>query len=748
MILLIIFLPLLAYIMFAPTGESRITLLINGEPADPDTPVILDQINESEIFYVPARAVCEKLGFETSWNSSTNQLSALLGDFSVVLTVDSSIAVVDGVSKSWNAPVKFFEDTIYMPAYPAAEALGALIEWDETVKQLSIYTPREFDTDIAEEQDGPLLYVAYPGESELFRYYGDSLFVFGTTKSFALIDVTVNGEPVELYDPRSGNFLTMVQIPRGEEFTIAVEATGTDGTTRVERTVIYPDWWDMMSRDPLAFHSTRLVPSADQVLKEGDILQVAFQGSPGGEATFQIGDRSTSYRMIERSYPGGPSGTGGIYTATYRVSNRDIPETGASAPLPITVTLSRGGEQVTREMPGSITFLADSPYKIVEVKPEHELKNRGWLYSFRDNQLQLLSGTLSGSGYPASVVSYLVEGTRYTAVSAFGNYYRVVIGRDQNYLIHRDVVHTKDTTELARPLLSAIELDENVERISLRLTTTERFHFSTADGKNSLAVTMHGISTAGNIQLPALTESLVDISLSPRSGDGTRPLVFTVKIDLEMTGFKTRWDGTDLLIELYKPGKINRSNPLQDKVIIVDPGHGGSERGAIGPGGLDEKDVVLSMGLYLREMLTDAGATVIMTRTEDIDVNLYDRPERIDQYNADLFISIHANAHAANAPATTIHGIMILYNFAHNENLADIMLDTMVEESNLPRFRTWRRNIAVLRHPHVPSVLVEAGYMMHPHDNWYILHPRGQKELARAMLEGIKNYFLAVGDFD
>jgi len=131
-----------------------------------------------------------------------------------------------------------------------------------------------------------------------------------------------------------------------------------------------------------------------------------------------------------------------------------------------------------------------------------------------------------------------------------------------------------------------------------------------------------------------------------------------------------------------------------------------------------------------------------MTREDDHDVNLYDRPERIDRFKPDLFISIHANAHAAGAPATEIHGIMILYNYAHNERLADIMLETMVAETTLPEFRTWRRNIAVIRHPHVPSVLVEAGYMMHPHDNWYLLHPQGQKDIAAAIIKGVENYFL------
>jgi len=592
---------------------------------------------------------------------------------------------------------------------------------------------------------GPLLHVAYPPEREPFYYYGESLFVFGTTQSYARIEVKVNGEPAELHDLRSGNFLTMVDIPRGEEKTVTVQATGAGGTTTVERRVIYPTWWEQMDSDPLQMHTTRLVPAGDQLIGTGDVFQVAFQGSPGAEAWYKIGSRDGIYQMTERSYPGGPVGEGGVYTATYEVSENDLPETGVSAYQPVTVYLSRGEENISRLLSGRIAFMADAPYKTVEVKAEHELKNRGWLYSFNPNQLQMLSSTLGGSGYPTTVVNYLVEGTRFKVAGVFGDYYRVAIGDNKNYLINRFVVNDLGIKQLSEPMLAGVELWETEDKVSIRLQTTERFPFFVGDGKNRLKLNMYEIYSGEELLTPEPAGAVKDLNLV-LSSSAAGPSVLDVEVDFEMIGFRTRWVGSELLVELYKPQPGNREadNPLQGKVIIIDPGHGGVDTGAPGPGSLNEKDVVLAMSLYLRDLLTDAGAEVVMTRSEDVDLNLYDRPERIDRFNADLFISVHCNAHAPDAPATEIHGLMILYNYAHNEILADIMLQTMAEETELPAFRTWRRNIAVVRHPHIPSVLVEAGYMMHPHDNWYILHPSGQKELARAMMEGLKNYFIAV----
>jgi len=644
------------------------------------------------------------------------------------------------------------EDTLYMPLYPAVRALGVLAVRNEEENLIEIKTPQAFDpppeneTSVKSAENGPLLHVAYPPAADPFYYYGESLFVFGTTQSFARVDVQVNGEPVELLDRRSGNFLTMVEFPRGQEFLITVEAVGEGGKTRIERTVLYPEWWEAMASEPLAIHSLRVVPAEKQVLRNGDLMQVAFQGSPGGRASYRVGNGGEWQQMLERAYPGGPAGNGGIYTASFRVSSSDIPPGSMDIELPVSVMLERNGEQISRTLPGSVVFLSSQPYKILEVRPEEDLKNRGWLYTVNTGQLQLVSSTLGGSGYPTSVVRYLVEGTRYRATGAFGDYYRVDIGGSDNYLVHRSTVRELDLQDMVDPVISSLNYEEDDRMVRVRLGSSERFHFSPEDAVSSLALNFYGTAGGTGPALPAARESVRNISYLPYAGEGTGTSRFSIEVDYAMIGFKTYWEGNDLLVELYKPFTSDRDKPLEGKVIIVDPGHGGVDTGAPGPGKLNEKDVVLGISLYLQQMLEEAGAEVIMTRSEDVEVNLYDRPEKIDRFNADLFISIHANAHAADAPATEIHGIMVLYNYAHNEKLADIMLETMVEETNIPEFRTWRRNIAVIRHPHVPSVLIEAGYMMHPHDNWYLLHPQGQSDIAAAILKGIENYFLALGD--
>ena len=630
---------------------------------------------------------------------------------------------------------------IYEPVTDPETVVEQNAATETTNNDFGYYLPDVFKPALDEEQ-GLQLNVAYPPTSR-FTYYGESLFVFGTTQANSQAQVTVNGEPVELLDLRTGNFLTMVEIPRGEEFPIVVEATNAQETVTVERSVLYPAAWQPMPRQPLTTHATYLTPSENQVIRVGDTLRIAFQGSPGAEAVFWIGDRKKQVKMTELATPTGPPGEGGIYIAAYTVDDKFLTESGSADAKSITVALRKDGAEVTRTLPGKVTFIVDPTYKTIEVRKERELKNQGWLYAMRDGHFQLFANSLGGAGYSTSVVSYLVEGTRYEAVGVAGNYYRVNLYGSQIFLIHQNMVRVLEDNGNLQPSLSSLELLESEEKISLVLSATERFPFLIEDNTDRLAVKLYGLSKDENFIMPAVTGQVDNLSMEVNTAEGPDSFKLLVEPGFDMAAFARRWVGTKLVIDIYKPPVVSAENVLKDKTIIIDPGHGGIDSGAIGPGDIHEKDAVLAMSLYLRDFLIAEGARVIMTRTEDEFVNLYDRPERIDQYNADLLIGVHVNAHDHNARATEIHGLMVLYNFAHNEALADFMLSTMEAEVDLPAFRTWRRNIAVLRHPQIPSVLVEAGYLMHPEDNWHILQPAGQKKLAGSMKEGIKKYFLS-----
>ncbi len=121
-----------------------------------------------------------------------------------------------------------------------------------------------------------------------------------------------------------------------------------------------------------------------------------------------------------------------------------------------------------------------------------------------------------------------------------------------------------------------------------------------------------------------------------------------------------------------RPTKAPKKKPVLGKIrrIVVDPGHGGHDPGAVGPTGLQEKDVVLAIGLELRDKLKEElGLDVVMTRSTDVFIPLEERTAIANKVNADLFVSIHANA----APNRSAAGIETYYlNLAKTEKVAQL----------------------------------------------------------------------------
>ena len=221
-------------------------------------------------------------------------------------------------------------------------------------------------------------------------------------------------------------------------------------------------------------------------------------------------------------------------------------------------------------------------------------------------------------------------------------------------------------------------------------------------------------------------------------------------------------------------------------IVALDPGHGGEDPGAIGASGLHEKDVVLAIALRLRERL-DAlpGIRVMMTRDADYFVPLAERVRKARRVQADLFVSIHADAYlrpearGASVFALSEHGASSSTArwIAARENAADLVggvnvraaqdvqvLRTMLDMSTtaqikdslklgrevLARIRSVgalhkgeveQAGFAVLKAPDIPSILVETGFITNPDEEALLRSPEYQRRLVDALATGIRRYF-------
>lgn len=190
-----------------------------------------------------------------------------------------------------------------------------------------------------------------------------------------------------------------------------------------------------------------------------------------------------------------------------------------------------------------------------------------------------------------------------------------------------------------------------------------------------------------------------------------------------------------------------QSLPLQDTIIMVDPGHGGRDSGTY-YGEIYEKDINLEISKTLAQELSKQGAIVYMTRKRDIDLSsiydsakkrgdLYRRLLMIKEKKSDLYISIHINWY----DDITLKGAEVLYNEI-NENNKKLARSIMTQFKNdLKSTRTIKTtDLYMYRNTTTPGVLVECGYLSNPTERKQLQDKKYQQLLSSSITKGIIDY--------
>ena len=244
-------------------------------------------------------------------------------------------------------------------------------------------------------------------------------------------------------------------------------------------------------------------------------------------------------------------------------------------------------------------------------------------------------------------------------------------------------------------------------------------------------------------------------------------------------------DPPRLVLDFTRPSAPRSTAPAPQapplKLIVLDPGHGGHDPGATGPGGLQEKEVVLDVVKRLARLLeSEGGVRVSLSRTGDYFVPLRERTSFANGQRADLFVSIHANAHRvsasegvesyflsseatdneARAVAAFENGVIalephkpkedilksILWDMAQSQfqeessHLAEILQDSLAQNLGLQNRGVKQATFYVLGGAAMPAVLVEVGFLTNPREERRLMDDAYRERVARALATGVINY--------
>lgn len=172
--------------------------------------------------------------------------------------------------------------------------------------------------------------------------------------------------------------------------------------------------------------------------------------------------------------------------------------------------------------------------------------------------------------------------------------------------------------------------------------------------------------------------------------------------------------------------------------VVIDPGHGGDDEGAIGENGTMEKDAALQTALRIQqELLARTKATVILTRDQDVDVSLEDRVKVASETSADVFISIHYDAFTD----PDVRGITTYFFDDEDLRLAEEIHERLLDAGLDTEDRGIEfEDYIVLRDNPIPAVLLELGYITNPDDEANMKSSEYQEKVAAAIADGIVDY--------
>ena len=186
-----------------------------------------------------------------------------------------------------------------------------------------------------------------------------------------------------------------------------------------------------------------------------------------------------------------------------------------------------------------------------------------------------------------------------------------------------------------------------------------------------------------------------------------------------------------------KPNPAPKPATSGQVLVMIDPGHGGKDPGAIGIGGLREKDVILPISQKVAEILRKNGVNAVLTRNTDYFVSLQGRVVLSERRDADLFVSIHANSMGLSRP--DINGLEVYY-YDSGKGLADAVRKGITGKVKIRDRGIRRARFYVLRKTSMPAILVETGYVTGREDASKLKQTSFRNQMAEGIADGILRY--------
>ncbi len=555
------------------------------------------------------------------------------------------------------------------------------------------------------------LSVVYPPPNH--KTTADRIFFIGTAPASG--EVQVNGKVITRSP--AGHFAPSFPLQIGENL-FTLRYNNQQVQIKVTRTSPIPT-----PPKGLAFAPDSLTPATDIAKMPGELICFSAIAPPSSTVTVKLGNQTIPLSPQSQDVQLPPNA--GALTQNNQPTSQVISgqyQGCATAEKPGELgipqfQLTREGKSITQASPGNVSILSPTQLDVAEVIADAGVARTG-----------------PSTNY--SRLTPLPKSTKATITGREGEWVRL----DYGAWIKASEVRRIPGAVPPRSLIRSIRARQVEGATEVLFPLQAPVPVSVQQGDRTFTLTLY--NTTAQTDIIRLDDDPV-ISRLDWQQIAPEQVEYTFNLkSLQQWGYSLRYEGTTLVLSLRHPPKAaSGQKPLSGIKILLDPGHGGTESGALGPTSYPEKAVNLTVSQLLREELLKRGATVYMTRTEDKEVSLQDRVAMIDRLKPAIALSIHYNSLPDDGDAQNTQGVGMFWYNAQAHSLAVFLHNYLVQKLERPSYGVFWNNLALTRPTTAPAVLLELGFMSNPSEFEWVTNPQEQPKLAQAIADGITQWF-------
>ncbi len=517
----------------------------------------------------------------------------------------------------------------------------------------------------------------------------------------------LNGKLVESRSSK-GYFGILVTLANGTN-TFTFSQDGSYVTRVINRSTESSPAQKMAKADITA---TSVFPQAQEYRMPGEKITLACTAPAGAKVTVKLNGKTYTMKTA--------STMGGLYPAKFTYTYTIPSFTGTPRNIDLgtpSYTMDYNGTITTRKAPATIgVILSGSPFYAEIIKEDIDTYES--------------TNTSNGAAYELrkGMVDYVTGMT--------GDFARLSSG----LWVRKTSVTTYSSKAQLKPNVTSATYTVGKKWDMLKLDYPSSLAAIASFKSSKLTV---NISAAVSGKVPLLPSGSMFKSVTFNKNSDSGQYVLELKPGESIEGYYIEKTASGIILHIKRPVKVSAGDkPLKDIVIMLDPGHGGDDTGAIGPLGSNyaEKRINLNTALKLRTELERLGAKVLMTRTTDTTLSLSARLTASRSARPDLFISIHGNSMADNVDISKIAGFSVYYKEALAESLSQALLSGATQIGRVNKGVRWA-NFYVVRGTWTPSVLIENGFIPNPNEFELLVDDKEQTKLAKSLANSVVKYF-------